>query len=161
MSKFQELLEQVRYIVDLLGDEEDVQLRTDMIEGSTDAYEWMDWCVERIYAENALIEQISERQRRLLQRKKSAEARARSLREIIHVLMNTTGDKKVKRPEFTLSVRKSPDKVLVVDDSFLPDECVEVVRKPKLSIIKDFLASGKTIQGVEVSSGGETISIRS
>ena len=87
--------------------------------------------------------------------------RIEAYRSLILKLMSTAEIHKRELPEATLSLKALPSKVVgeIVADK-LPDTLVHIERKPNRAAIKRALESGTAIDGLSLSNGGQTISIR-
>lgn len=89
------------------------------------------------------IDGLKAEEKRLADRRKSLENGVKRMKEAMHDALVLTGEKKVKTPRFTISLRKS-SAVEVVDESLIPEEFVKVTK----SINKSDLA--KKLKEAEV-----------
>jgi hypothetical protein len=143
-----------------LADDED--LRADMVEGSTAAYDVLDRILTQMREAEADGVGIATRVGRLEARKEAADKRARAMRRFALRIM-TAGDlKSVKLPEGTLSRVKGRESVEVFDEDALPEWAfsVKVDRKPNKTAIKQALEAGIALQGASVKIGDETLQVR-
>lgn len=109
--------------------------------------------------EDALKKKIGELQARATMWKNQRE----QLRRYAFEIIQASGRKQIKTIEHTFTIKKTPDKVIVdVSPQFLPDEFydIETVYKAKMDLIKATIKDGKTIEGVHVETGDETLQIR-
>jgi hypothetical protein len=143
-----------------LADDED--LRADMVEGSTAAYDVLDRILTKFREAEADATAIGERLNRLSARQNAADKRGQAMRRLALRLM-TAGDlKSVKLPEGTLSRVKGRESVAVVDESQLPEWAftVKVDKRASKSAIKNALDAGIAVPGAERVVGEETLQVR-
>lgn len=143
-------------------DDEDAQLKADMIEGETSLHE----VVSQLLAENeddegailALDAQVDARSIRI----ERAKARIEGRKKAIASLMDCAQETSLKLPEATVSLRTLRGRPKVVDVDALPEEFVieSVVRKPNMDIIAEAIADNRTIPGVTVTNGGSSLTVR-
>ena len=139
---------------------DDPILRADMIEGATNLHELLTQLVETREDAKASIVGIKSRTDDLGQRKARMERRKEAAEQMIFKLMELAGEKKIPLPVATLSIGAARAKVIVTDESLIPDAYCVSKREPKKSEIKDALDRGEAIAGCELSNGGEQLSIR-
>ena len=140
--------------------ESDEQLRADMIEGETGAFEFLSMIVRTIGETNALASGTAEYAKELGERKARLERRVEALRSLAFSIMQKAELRKAELPEATLSVRNGTPRVVIVDESAIPDECTKVVRSPDRTAIKERLARGEEVAGAAMSNGEPSLSIR-
>ena len=141
---------------------EDADLRADMVEGSTAAYDVLDRILTKMREAEADADGITIRMNRLDVRKTAAVGRKEAMRRLALRLM-TAGDlKSVKLPEGTLSRVKGRESVAVVDESQLPEWAftVKVDKRASKSAIKNALDAGIPVPGAERVVGEETLQVR-
>jgi hypothetical protein len=140
--------------------QEDEQLRADMIEGETDAHEFLrvierkrqDACV----LANAIGNHIGELKLRL----DRFERREEAMRALAFKIMNVADLKKLELPEATLSIRNGTQKVLITNEAHIPDDLCRIKREPNKTAIKDWLMAGNPVPGAELSNAEPSLSIR-
>lgn len=140
----------------------DADLRADMIEGSTAAYDVLDRILTRYREAEADGVAIDERIARLTLRQSQADNRAHAMRRLALRLM-TAGDlRSVKLPEGTISRVKGREGVDVTDESMLPDWAfsVKVDKRPSRTAIKQALEAGIAVPGAALKIGEETLQVR-
>lgn len=143
-----------------LADDED--LRADMIEGSTAAYDVLDRILTKYREAEADGAAIVDRIDRLAARKDAADKRGTAMRRLALRLM-TAGDlKSVKLPEGTLSRVKGRESVEVTDEAALPEWAfsVKVDKRPSKTAIKNALDAGIAVPGAQRVVGDETLQVR-
>lgn len=141
---------------------DDADLRADMIEGSTAAYDVLDRILTKYREAEADGIGIAERIGRLEARKEAADNRAQAMRRLALRLM-TAGDlRSVKLPEGTLSRVKGRESVEVTDEAALPKKLwkEKVTRSPNKAAIKDLLQAGLPVPGAQLVVGDETLQVR-
>lgn len=139
---------------------EDDQLRADMIEGSTDAEEFLRM-IERSRQSTAalagaLVATITENELRLAR----FERREQAYRKLIFRIMEAADLKKWELPEATISIRNGSPKVIVTDEKVLPDAVCRFRREPDKTKIKSWIESGQSVPGAVLSNPEPALSIR-
>lgn len=149
-------------LIALYGEEIDHETLMDSLEGETDVVEMIASVVRSAQEEEALafgldslISSMTDRKRRLVQR--AERKRAIALRA-----MEETGRKTIKAPDFTLSMAKAPDKVLVTDEAAIPARYMreKVSRSPDKTALKEALRAGVSVPGAVLSNGGSVLKVR-
>jgi len=135
-------------------------LRADMIEGATDAFELLAILVGKIEDTDILIDGIAERKAELGEREARFQRRVISLRNLIFKLMEAASLNKAELPTATLSIRAGQRKVVIIDETILPDVLCRIKREPDKARIKDMLTAGQEVRGAELSNGEMTLAIR-
>jgi hypothetical protein len=141
---------------------EDEDLRADMVEGSTAAYDVLDRILTRMREDEVRAQVIAGRIDGLEARKASAAKRAAAMRRLALRLM-TAGDlRSVKLPEGTLSRVKGRESVEVTDEASLPEWAftVKVDKKPSKKAIGEALDAGIAVPGAQRVVGDETLQVR-
>lgn len=154
----------IKEISTLLNDfpqlKEDEELLTDTLEGNTRFNEIMERFLSAMRENETLAEAISQRIGKLRERQTRLTHRAQFYRSLMHRLMEWSGLKSVALPEAKISVINSPEKVIVTDESAIPDDFMRISKEPNKAAIKSALKSGSIIPGATLSNGGTTISVR-
>lgn len=140
--------------------ESDEQLRADMIEGETGAFEFLSMIVRTIGETNALASGTAEYAKELGERKARLERRIEALRSLAFSIMQKAELRKAELPEATLSLRNGTPKVVIVDETAIPEDCTKVIRSPDKTAIKDKLTRGEEVAGAHLSNGEPSLSIR-
>lgn len=141
----------------LAGDED---LMRDMLEGNTKLHDVMDRFLSLMRENEMLAESVAQRIGKLRERQTRLTHRAQFYRSLMHRLLERTGTKSVALPEAKISVVNSPDKVIVTDESAIPDAFCKITKEPNKTAIKNALKSGTIIPGATLSNGGTTIQVR-
>lgn len=99
-------------------------------------------------------EAVKLEEQRLAKRRKTLDEKAEWLKGYLQDELTNTGVEKVKGVLLTVSLRKNPPSINVVDVMQIPDRFWRVipeVREPdKKAIIEQFKATGEIIDGVEI-----------
>lgn len=138
---------------------EDEDLRRDMLEGSTAAYDVLTRLVAIEREADAMAKAIASRVADLQARRQRAERRKDMARGLMLRVMQAADIKKAPLVEATVSVTKGRDSVEVTDESKLPDNVVRVVRTPDKGLIREALAVGE-VPGARMKTGEPTITVR-
>ena len=154
----------VKEINALLADfpqlKEDEDLLRDTLEGNTRLHEIMERFLSAMHENETLAEAVSKRVGKLRERQTRLTHRAQFYRSLMHRLLERTGVKSVALPEAKISVVNSPEKVIITDETAIPDAFMRITKEPNKVAIKSALKNGTVISGATMSNGGTTISIR-
>lgn len=138
---------------------EDEDLRRDMLEGSTAAFDVLTRLLDLERDADSLAKAVAARVSDLQARKSRAEKRKDAMRALMLRVMQAAGVQKAPLAEATVSVGKGRDSVEVTDESLLPDNVVRIVRTPDKKLIAEALALGP-VEGASMKTGGPTITVR-
>lgn len=139
---------------------EDEELLKDTLEGNTRFNEVMEKFLSAMKDNENLAEAVSSRIGKLRERQTRLVHRAQYYRALMQRLMEHSGLQSVTLPEAKISVVNTPEKVIVTDESAIPDAFCKITREPNKTAIKNALKSGTYIPGAALSNGGTTIQVR-
>lgn len=105
-----------------------------------------------VAALDAMIQDMDARRARLDRRSKKQRASALALMDLI-------GVSRIVRPDFTASVRATPQKAQVIDEAAVPEPFWRVKREPNLSALREAMLGGVSVPGAVLSNGGQTVAI--
>jgi hypothetical protein len=141
-----------------LADDDD--LRADVFEGETALPEVLAKLVNTTLEAETMSDAIKSRAAELATRKARFDRKANASRGLILDLMERANFSKLQLTEATLSVRQIAPSPIVVDETALPDNCVRIERKPDMKAIKAEIEGGREVQGVAMSNGKASLTIR-
>ncbi len=139
---------------------EDEVLRADMIEGNTDFVEFMRRLEVRRQEADTLANALAANIDALRARMARFERRDQGIRQLMFQMLQAAHLRKLEMPEATLSVRLGVPKVVVIDETALPDEFCRIKREPDKAKIKQALAELKSVPGAALNNAEDTIAIR-
>jgi Siphovirus Gp157 len=139
--------------------EEDEQLRADMLEGSTAAFDVLTRLVALEREADSMSKARAARISDLQALKGRADRKKEAMRALMLRIMKAAGIKKAPLVEATVSVSKGRDSVEIVDEEALPDNVVKVVRTPDKGLIKEALALGP-VDGARMKTGDDMLTVR-
>ena len=139
---------------------DDEELMRDTLEGNTRFNEIMDRLLGEMRDNENLAEAAAQRIGKIRERQTRLTHRAQFYRSLMHRLLVLTGLKSVALAEAKISVVKAQDRVIVVDESVIPDEYLVIKKELNKAAIKKALKEGKHVSGASLSNGGETIMVR-
>lgn len=139
---------------------EDEELLLDTLEGNTRFNEIMERFLSAMRENETLAEAVSQRIGKLRERQTRLTHRSQFYRTLMHRLLERSGVKSVALPEAKVSVVNSPDKVIITDESAIPDQFMRITKEPNKAAIKSALKNGTVISGATLSNGGTTIQVR-
>lgn len=140
--------------------EDDEQLRHDMLEGSTEAFEFLSMVAKRVIADKALAEGTATYIAELRERKERIERRVDAYRSLALKILQAADLKKAELPEATFSVAKGREKLVIPDPAAVPETYCKVSYAPDTALIKDALSSGTDINWAAMIMGDPTLTMR-
>ena len=139
---------------------DDEELFRDTLEGNTRFNEIMDRLLSEMRDYETLSEATAQRIGKIRERQTRLTHRAQFLRALMHRLLTLTGLKSVALAEAKVSVCNSPDKVIITNESDIPDAFMKITKEPNKTAIKNAIKNGTYVPGATLSNGGQTISVR-
>jgi hypothetical protein len=139
---------------------DDEVLRTDMVEGSTEAFELLRELEAKRREACTLAGGIAGTIAELQARLGRFERREQALRSLAFRIMTAADLRKVELPEATLSIVNGQPRVLITDETIIPDVLCRIKREPDKTRIKEMLKDGKEVRGAVLSNSEPHISIR-
>ncbi|WP_024529629.1 siphovirus Gp157 family protein [Serratia fonticola] len=105
---------------------------------------------------------VDEEVKRLADRKKSFENRAKSIRQYVLTCLLASGQDKLKTVANTFTARKGSVSVVIDNVDLLPDELVAVqtLVAPDKKAIKEAIESGVDVKGAHIEIGERTLQVR-
>ncbi len=157
MSNFQDALERIRHIAQTLPDDDPDKLEMINVEG--DYSKLMEWAIlRRVECLNmadgckSIIETYKQRQERF-------NRKADTFKDICGVIMDCANERSYKGSAGTVSYRATPQSVVIVDESKIPDEYKKTTITVDKTALKKALQEGN-VMGAQLSNGGESIQVR-
>jgi hypothetical protein len=128
--------------------EESEEDLADTIEGASDLpdaiFRVLRTAIEREANGKALAEIIDT----MVSRRRRLDEGARTLRTEALRAMEVAGLKKLAAPDMSISVGVTRPKVLIIDDTAVPDDLCKITRAPSRAEIAKALAEGRDVPGV-------------
>jgi len=138
---------------------DDDELRALALESETGFREFLTKVLRRILETKALTDANKIDAADLKKRQERLESRHDSLRSLALTVMLHANERKVELPRATLSVSNGVPKVIVTDETALPDNVVKIERKPALKLIHELIDQGVTVPGATLSNAGPALRI--
>lgn len=139
---------------------EDEELRRDMLEGSTAAYDVLTRLVNIEREANSMGKAVAARVSDLQARKARADKRKEAMRVLMLRVMTAAGIQKAPLVEATVSVSKGRDSVEITDETLLPDDFVRIERVPDKKALLDAVKGCGEIPGARLKTGEPTLTVR-
>lgn len=99
---------------------------------------------------DAMADAYEDEERRLRTKKQAAKKRVDGLKRYVKDNLEAIGKDKVEAGIFKWSLQYSPPKLVITDESLIPDEFFVIERKPIKSEIKKAIEAEQTIDGAEI-----------
>ncbi|QPT15445.1 siphovirus Gp157 family protein [Serratia rubidaea] len=154
-AKLQQLLEN--------SDELTPEMIADTLEGIEGALgDKLDAAFVHVRNLEGLAKTVDGELKRLADRKKSFENRAKSIREYVLNCLLASGQDKIKTTTNTFTARKGVDSVVIDNADLLPDELVTVqtLVTPDKKAIKVAIDSGEDVKGAHIEIGERSLQVR-
>ncbi len=150
-------------MADIFADDHD--LLQDTLEGETDLFEMVDQALWQMANDKQLIEGIKIILGEASQRKSRIEKRYSLLLAAVLNACQVAETKKIERPLATVSVSATKRKLVISDETLIPDNYWQP-QDPKLDKksldldVRDAEKNGRVIPGAGLDNGGEQVNIR-
>jgi hypothetical protein len=138
---------------------DDVDLRADMLEGSTDLHTIMERLLTEERETNELIAVVGNRIENLSARRAMFRSRQTSLRDVMMEILQRADLRKIALPEATVSITRRGPAVQVIDETLVPDAYCRFKREVSKTAIKDAINAGEEVPGAVLDNGSETLRI--
>jgi len=138
---------------------DDVDLRADMLEGSTDLHAIMERLLTEEREANELIAVVGNRIENLSSRRAMFRSRQTSLRDVMMEILQRADLRKIALPEATVSITRRGPAVQVIDETLVPDAYCRFKREVSKTAIKDAINAGEEVPGAVLDNGSETLRI--
>ena len=139
--------------------DEDEVLRADMIEGQTNAFDFLSDIVRKIGTTAAIATGTAEYIGELQERKARLERREYALRGLIAKVMNAANLTKAELAEATCSIRAGVPKVVIVNENEIPKEFLRIKTEPNKTTIRAALMAHEHVPGCALSNAEPTLAI--
>lgn len=139
---------------------DDEQLRHDMLEGSTEAFDFLSMVARRIISDKALAEGTGTYINELRERKERIDRRVDGFRSLALKILQAANLKKAELPEATFSVTKGREKLVIPDAAAVPETFCKVSYSPDTALIKEALAAGTDINWAAMVMGDPSVTMR-
>ena len=157
-------IEQLKIQISLLLDRhpelvDDVDLRADMLEGSTDLHAIMERLLNEEREANELIAVVGNRIEALSARRAMFRARQASLRTVMMSILERAELRKIALPEATIAITRRGPAVQIIDELLVPDAYCRFKREVSKTAIKEAINAGEEVPGAVLDNGSETLRI--
>lgn len=131
----------VTRIRDMFPDEDDAAL-ADTIEGASNLKEALTYALRLAREAEAFARAIETLKDELDERRRRYELKAEKLRSAALQAAVECGETKIVAPDFTASVSPGKRKVIITDETAVPDAMCRIKREPNRTAIMDAIAAG-------------------
>lgn len=139
---------------------DDESLKTDMLEGSTAAFDVLTRLVNIERDADSMAKAIANRVSELQARRQRAEKRKEATRVLMLRILKAAGIQKAPLIEATVSVGKGRDSVEILAEDQLPKAFIKVVKTPDKTAIKAALDAGRKVRGATIKTGEDVLTVR-
>ena len=138
---------------------EDEILRADMIEGNTSAHAVITELVRILNTAKAQAASLTGYIMELEFRRTRFERREQSIRAMIMKILNHANLKRCEVQEATVTIKAGSAKVIITDESKIPDEFFRIKKEPNKSMIREAMQNHHIVPGCELSNGEPVLSV--
>lgn len=138
---------------------DDEELRFDTLDGETEIKMFLQRCVINVMLYTAEKEATYTTIKKLEERAERWDKRTKFYRALIQDVMQTADLRNISLPEATLNLQTAPSKVVITDETKLPEKAFRIIKSVDKSKLKEMLKDGP-VAGAELSNGGQMLVIR-
>jgi len=143
---------------------EDAAALSDTLEGVSSFKDAVAAVIESMSEDESLKTALAVRVGQMKLRIERFEARIEAKRAALAQAMERAGEKRVTLPECTVSLATVPGKVIITDESLIPDRFMVYPEapppRPDKQILARALKEGIEVAGAQLSNGGITVKVR-
>lgn len=139
---------------------EDVDAFWDTLDGETDIMELVGKTIEAIVETDAQDDAVSAIIERYQSRRSAIAARKGALMQNLKTILLATGEQKLPHALGTVYTRKGSTSVTITDLEAIPTQLCRITRTPDKAAIKKLLDAGEKIDGAELTTGPDNVSLR-
>lgn len=151
-------IEALRHSHPQIANEEDQWLLT--LESETELPEFLARVVARMQDTDAKIDGIGNLIAALKARCDRFEQRSDAMRALAFKVLVQAGVKKLELVAATLSIRAGVPRVIITDETRLPENMIRIKREPDKHLIASYLKSGHPVDGAELSNSEPQLAVR-
>jgi|TARA_R110000868_G_scaffold71036_1_gene208520 RNAse (barnase) inhibitor barstar len=139
---------------------EDLDVFWDTLDGETDIMDVVGVILEHIIETDANINAMDEIAKKYSERKSGLKSKREGLTKSLKSILLLTGQTKIPHGIATVSLRNGVESLVIRDEAQIPSQLCKVFTEPDRAEIKKQLKAGVEIEGAELTTGPQTISIR-
>ena len=139
---------------------DDLELFWDTLDGETDVMDLVGKTLSEISEAEAGMIACNEMAKRYSERRSLLDARKVRLNRMLKTIMLCADEKKIPHPLATISLRNGMESVVILNEKEIPSQLCKVTSTPDKTEIKKQLKAGVQIEGAELVTGPQTVSVR-
>jgi len=139
---------------------DDLELFWDTLDGETDVMDLVGKTLSEISEAEAGMIACNEMAKRYSERRSLLDARKVRLNRMLKTIMLCADEKKIPHPLATISLRNGMESVVIRNEKEIPSQLCKVTSTPDKTEIKKQLKAGVQIEGAELVTGPQTVSVR-
>lgn len=149
-----------RMAEELAGYSEELDFFWDTLDGETDIMDFVGSILVELNECDANAIACADLAKRYTERKSALEARKQRFSKMLKTILMCTNQSKIPHPLATVSMRKGNESVMIINEKEIPSQLCRVTSTPDKTEIKKQLKAGVQIEGAELVTGPQTVSIR-
>lgn len=139
---------------------DDLELFWDTLDGETDVIELVGTVLKEISEADAGMIACNHLAKQYSERRSVLDARKTRLTKMLKSILLCCNQKKIPHPLATVSLRSGVESLIIRNEEAIPTQLCKVTSTPDKTEIKKQLKAGVQIEGAELVTGPQTISIR-
>ena len=139
---------------------DDPECLTDTLDGISDVKEQMATVIRSAVMDEALAGGLSNYIAKLQSRHTYLVNKAKKKRTIVLNHMCDLDIRRIIESDLSITRRTVPPRVIIIDDTQVPDKYCTIERKPNRAQINNAIKAGEKVPGTELSNSSETIQVR-
>lgn len=141
------------------GDSPEFKAILESLEGAIE--DKAEGCAKVLKSVKSEVAEVKAEEERLAKRRKSMESNYERLRTYVRENLQQAGKEKIKTPLFTIWLGKPQEKVVIDDESLLPDDCFKEPKPPEpdKKVLKAKLQKGP-MEGAHLEKGDPVLNVR-
>ncbi len=139
---------------------EELELFWDTLDGETDVMDVVSNVLTQISEADAGMIACHEMAKKYSERRSLFDARKVRLNQMLKTILLCANQSKIPHPLGTVSLRKGTESVVITNEKEIPSQLCKTTVTPDKAEIKKQLQAGVQIDGAELVTGPQTISVR-
>lgn len=139
---------------------DDSQAFWDTLDGETDVMQLVGTIIEEIVEADEGQKMVSQIIEKYSTRRTYLKSKTKRLRKSLEYILMSTGQKSIPHPFATISMRGGSESLNIYDEASIPSQLTKTTTTPDTAEIKKQIKAGVQIDGAELVTGPEILSLR-
>lgn len=138
----------------------DAETLSDTLDGLHGAQDIIASMIRHSLEDKAAAEALKQLESDYAARRQRLSARSEARRKAAFDLMVAIDERRIERPEFTLTIAAGKPSVIVTDDTVLPEQFFRITRTPNKTAVAEALERGAHVPGATWSNAAPHLTVR-